>query len=535
MQYIYLTAIILNAIIHDTFTKMKISKYTLLSIFILSLGFVHSQTHKDTLFVTPNPFNKSTTICFEVASKDTITLSIIDVLGRHVRTYYNDTIIAAGKYYVDFLRDTLIDGIYFVNIQHGKRKKNTIKVAVISSSEEGKKNSKKSNQNTLPQNLESLVLKYIPDYNLRNELRLQGFTTNDSLDTKKIEGRLQLELIGKGIENLDGLQYFKQVWRLIINNNKIKNISHLPPNLTVLDCSNNEISRIDSLPEHLDYLGCVNNNINYIDKLPNSLSHFLCANNKMTQLPTLPKNIIWVNFANNPISIDSLPHQYRSKPCTDITQNCLPYELIDWKILNVNTRDTAINITGMQINIHGSYSWGFGSQLETIYFKINKTKTLRSKIRNIRFKDNLKPDTSYLLNKIPHSFETKKLKEILSDIVRNNLNVKFKIGDTLKTINLNRLNNGNSPCSSSCMDCSFYSITYTIYTDKDTIKLGYGFYSDLGNGVDLCADATQDIKSLANYLYILKLIYLTIPDHEIARDPELKVQNNIDKIYRWTR
>jgi hypothetical protein len=313
---------------------MKISKYILLSIFILLFRFGHSQTLADTLYVSPNPFNKSTTIRFEIASKDTITLSIIDVLGRHVRTYYNNSILAAGKYSVDFLRDTLNDGIYFVNIQHGKRKQNTIKVAVISSSEESNKISKKSNQNTLSPNLESSVLKYIHDFNLRNELRLQGFTTNDSLDTKKIKGRLQLELIGKGIQNLDGLQYFKQVWRLIISNNKVNNINFLPPNLTVLDCSNNAILSIDSLPNYLDYFNCANNKIKSINKLPKSLTHFIFANNEMKYFPTLPQNIKWINFANNPILMDSLPLLYRSKPCTDISQNCLPYELIDWKILN---------------------------------------------------------------------------------------------------------------------------------------------------------------------------------------------------------
>ncbi len=52
---------------------------------------------------------------------------------------------------------------------------------------------------------------FIPDINLRNELDKEGYIKNDSLDIRKTQGRLQLELNDKGIENLEGLQYFNQV------------------------------------------------------------------------------------------------------------------------------------------------------------------------------------------------------------------------------------------------------------------------------------------------------------------------------------
>lgn len=451
------------------------------------------------------------------------------MLGRNVRTYYNNAILPSGTYSNEFLRDTLHDGIYFVNLQFGTRKKKIIKVAVISSSTGTYKliarNDKNSNPNLSQKVLLNQILKYIPDINLRNELCLQGFTTNDSLDIKKIEGRLQLELNDKGIENLDGLQYFKQVWRLVLNNNKIKNLKHLPPNVTGLDCSNNEISRIDSLPEHLDYLGCTNNKINFISKLPNSLTQLVFANNKMTYFPTLPPNIKWVNYSNNPISFDSLPYSFKPITCDNIEQNCLPYEFINWKILNINTKDTAFNILGLRINVDFDLK-------ETIDFKFIKSKMLVS--RSITTRGIQKPDTIYY-NKSGHSFETNKLKNILNDIILSKLIINFQIADSLKTINLNNIKNGLSPCVTSCDDCSYGSLGFEIYTNKETIKFGYGFMSDLGNGIDLCTYDVQDIRILLDYLYILKLINLTIPEHYVAKFPEVKIRENVDKIYRWTK
>ena len=85
---------------------------------------------------------------------------------------------------------------------------------------------------------------YIPDINLRNELKEQGFFTGDSLDISKTLNEEDLNLFDVGIENLNGLQYFQQVRSLGISENRIKRLEYLPPNLRVLDCSNNEISLI---------------------------------------------------------------------------------------------------------------------------------------------------------------------------------------------------------------------------------------------------------------------------------------------------
>ena len=90
---------------------------------------------------------------------------------------------------------------------------------------------------------------YIPDANLRKALKDNRFTTKDSLDIHKVRGRLQLELNNKGIQNLDGLQYFERLWKLEINNNEIESLIYLRPKLSSLSCNNNKLTTIDSLPK----------------------------------------------------------------------------------------------------------------------------------------------------------------------------------------------------------------------------------------------------------------------------------------------
>jgi len=138
-------------------------------------------------------------------------------------------------------------------------------------------------------------LKYIPDINLRNALKKLRYLTNDSLDLSKIY-RVGLYLQGTNIENLEGLQYFTSVQSLNISDNKIKQLDHLPSNLTELNCSGNKLTKIEKLPIKLKRLDCRNNQITAIDNLPNPLEYLNFGNNQMKRLPILPDG--WLQDIN---------------------------------------------------------------------------------------------------------------------------------------------------------------------------------------------------------------------------------------------
>lgn len=68
----------------------------------------------------PNPFNPSTTIKFEIPLSQRIQLKVYDVLGREVKTLYND-IAPAGIISVEFDARDLASGLYIYRLQTEKQ------------------------------------------------------------------------------------------------------------------------------------------------------------------------------------------------------------------------------------------------------------------------------------------------------------------------------------------------------------------------------------------------------------------------------
>lgn len=69
----------------------------------------------------PNPFNPSTTISFDVPAAlrgETVSLRIIDMLGRDIRTLVNEP-VTPGRHTVRFDATGLATGLYFYHIQSG--------------------------------------------------------------------------------------------------------------------------------------------------------------------------------------------------------------------------------------------------------------------------------------------------------------------------------------------------------------------------------------------------------------------------------
>jgi hypothetical protein len=367
-------------------------------------------------------------------------------------------------------------------------------------------------------------LVYIPDQNLKTELINQGFTTNDSLDTRKIVGRLQLDLSNKKIQDLEGLQYFNRVWKLNLSNNNISNLRNLPPNLTVLYCANNKLIEIDGLPNSLQHLGCNGNEINRITNLPNSLTSINFSNNKMSEFPVFTDNLQFVNYYKNPIPLNKLPSLYQNVHCENSAQNCMPNELIKWKILNNTLKDSANPINKIKITLLSNYNLENGKRSETFIFKKRKSNLVSKRI----YLNRTKGSSSSIKNSIKKSsFEA-----ILSDIYTEKL-VIYPIIDSSAIINLTNKKNGME-CFSDCSHCSRYSLSYTIYTLSDTINLNYGFEGTMNNGISICSKyGPEDIKSILEWLYIYRLTNLTFKDHLLVN--RFFNRKNLDKIVEWDK
>ena len=136
-----------------------------------------------------------------------------------------------------------------------------------------------------------------------------------------------LDFSNKEITELPSLTKYKNLTRLICNNNKLKKLPELPENLKYLDIRNNNIEFLPSrLPKKLRSLNCENNNIKRIpDELPPSLKilicnynpiirfpplnntrlvRFECMNNNINYLYNLPSCILVLNFWGNQLYED---------------------------------------------------------------------------------------------------------------------------------------------------------------------------------------------------------------------------------------
>lgn len=358
-------------------------------------------------------------------------------------------------------------------------------------------------------------LKFIPDSNLRLALTNYGYTTSDSLDLSKIHGCLVLNLSKSNIENLEGLQYFEKVWHLEINDNNIKRLDYLPPNLTELYCNRNKIERIDNLPRKLINLFCTNNKIDTIVNLPSSLKKFVFGNNLLKTLPILPKNIQLLNYSSNPIDLNSLPKNLQKINCEDALQNCLPFNQLKWNILNANIKDPNLGIMGLDVMIKVTYGNSMGWESETLKYELENDTLVANRIEfkrvcNPEF-NSYSRDTSMVIG-AKYKIAKYKLNEFLNDLYTNNLNI--YINDTVEPIDLTKIKNSEVGCIPMCMDCSHINYFFTIHSKSEKIDINYGLAETIGGLIDcIMMNFGVDIKSVIDWLYFYKLAYLALPNH----------------------
>ncbi len=385
----------------------------------------------------------------------------------------------------------------------------------------------------------SQKLIYIPDSNLRKELSIQGYTTSDSLDTKKTVGVLQLNLVNKNIQSLDGLQYFPRVWNLNVSINKLENLYFLPPNLRNLKCARNNLTSINEITEGLTYLDCSGNKISTMKNIPESLTYIIFCNNQMEKLPTLSKNIQYINYFNNPIPKEYLPSLYKKVECTRCLQNCIPNELIDWNILNNNIKSEIKKIKKLEVTVNSNYSWGMGSKSETIVYK-SKCNKLHSDFITVKKTagPRSKEEFGHITEQtISHKNDIKKeeIKIILNNMYNQVLKIPFTLKDTNVVINLMDKKNGGPLVSNSCSDCTFYGLKYTFYTENDTIVFRHSFNDGNTSGADICFynNCRENLSLIANWLYLYKFVNLTHPQHFLTDN--FFNTRNLKKVIDWDK
>ncbi len=185
----------------------------------------------------------------------------------------------------------------------------------------------------------------IPDFNLKKALNTKFNSPDDAPITRvQLESLLALNLTGVGINNLEGLQYcknlsylglskneisdlspicnLKELVTLNIDENKINNITYLQnlTNLTYLTLSENYITNLEPLKKltNLNYLDLSSNQIENLSPI-SKLTNLVCLslnNNRVRNLNTLNglNNIGLLDLQNQEIVLNNYEFNFDSSP-----------------------------------------------------------------------------------------------------------------------------------------------------------------------------------------------------------------------------
>jgi len=127
------------------------------------------------------------------------------------------------------------------------------------------------------------------------------------LDTDVAEVK-RLDVPGKDINSLAGLEYFTALEGLSFYKNQISVLPDLPAGLLHLTCFTNRLTSLPELPSGLKTIDCGYNQLSALPELPSSLRYLNCRNNQLTSLPALPAGLIQLDCSSNQLSaLPALP------------------------------------------------------------------------------------------------------------------------------------------------------------------------------------------------------------------------------------
>lgn len=80
------------------------------------------QALNDSLNVTPNPFQKRTSVYYSFSQNDTVSLTVYDRWGQSLITVLSNSVMPSGIYQDSLIMDAFPDGIYVVILKLGNRR-----------------------------------------------------------------------------------------------------------------------------------------------------------------------------------------------------------------------------------------------------------------------------------------------------------------------------------------------------------------------------------------------------------------------------
>ena len=136
--------------------------------------------------------------------------------------------------------------------------------------------------------------KNFPDDNFRNYIKTYKAGSRDVLTVEERSKVETIEVEGKNISRLEGIEAFPNLKVLKCGNNSIQKLDlRQNPKLETLKCNKNQLTQLDlSKNPDIDYLNCSENQLEQLDVSHLKLEYLYCSHNDLEQLDV--KNSKWL-------------------------------------------------------------------------------------------------------------------------------------------------------------------------------------------------------------------------------------------------
>jgi Leucine-rich repeat (LRR) protein len=166
-----------------------------------------------------------------------------------------------------------------------------------------------------------------PDEGFRDLLpEIVGDAGADGILTpEEIAEITEIDLSGKGIDSLAGIENFTALESLNVSDNNIAALPELPETLTDLDVSDNNLAVLPVLPAILVDLNVSGNDLSSLPVLPAALTDLNVSDNNFAALPELPVTLTRLDCSNNDLStLPELPPALEYLDCSYNNLSSLP-------------------------------------------------------------------------------------------------------------------------------------------------------------------------------------------------------------------
>lgn len=227
-----------------------------------------------------------------------------------------------------------------------------------------------------------------PDANFRAFVASSSVDTNtDGMLTTKELGITTLDVSGKEITNLKGIEYFTAIWYLDCHDNQLTSIDVSKNTaLTYLDCQANQLTSLDiSSYTALRTLKCSDNRLSSLDVSNNiALTSLECYNNKLTSLTISQESqsLTTIHCYGNQIKGEAMTALIASLPSNDKTTTKRIY------ILDLSNKNEANECTTAMVESLNNSKW-------TPYYRTATSWTVYTGVLPLEISAEIFPDANF--------------------------------------------------------------------------------------------------------------------------------------------